>query len=1129
MSDVINLISLIQNSPGKRLHGVDVFGKISYIVDKPKALDGSTQVSGEGNFYKLQIFAVRLPKTISKALVRNSLELSNVDTLPTDRIFFVRGDICVFLPKGTPYGELVSISGSLGISWLYLGGRPSKAFISMFRFSRVGSGWGVSTYTPHDIDLDSWDKEGRPYAYIKESDSAGVLIQPPEVVKITAIAEAEGYETPPTKYGQDANVVKTQQGDQSPTEDQLTASSVEIESYTRTDTSGGAVTSIADFKIEDRLKPKPQSNTYRHVKKLLDRVTTRLEKFVKSLGRKYEDSDDSKYLETVKTVFYNICVYWKSKPTGYASTGRSIIKNYITRSGEDLTDIDDNTSAVDFILDNFDEVYNYMFSDDGSALIDSVPRAESAVSVLFGNVHKAFAGVLASMVGVSVSALQGVANACKTKELSFLDIVFTNPYILMLLDLSLGFRDVDTIAHSLGVDNTQTVTPMKNVCILLENTMNSDTGSTLFEVNKVINSLIGQTLTNREFWLAQKQGTYLKPEICDNIRAYFPTSITSNRDLHVLPTSGWVSSGRGKTKPLTQAQIKTAMTHMRNWGLGVAFSYEGVQYITDTRTFSKELYVYEKVYELVKKGGLKVSDEEIKRCIDDFEQRKGFKLEDKQAKAGYLVREGVALVTGPAGSGKTTVSECIVDILKSVKEDIVIQYAAPTGKAAKRLQEVVGGNVKTMHSMFRVFGTDSSLLADDEDAYVDASEQADVYIFDENAMVTIDLLYSVLTKITHGQIFFLGDIQQLPPIGKGLPFKNMLEFMPCVELNVTKRAAEGSKITLNSDIINNYSGRDNWKPLVDDGDFRIVECADDAIQSKVYDICRYYLGDKSITKDDLISTLGLPFEKGLMDLEGLDPDDIQVVTPVNKSTYSWGAHSLNLKLQDLFNPRRGSVILYNPSGRGEGTEFRIGDRVLHNSNSYTLRHYSSFIGGKLRKTGRSGVMNGDVGKIVGVLHSKDCEFLESQDEEDVDVTESKREIRKDEDYIGDNMYFVIVKYYDINTSSDYFILYHAPINKEVTTEFEFVFGGIDLSNLQLSYALTVHKMQGSQGRLIICALGAVNFRGFLTRNLIYTAITRASDLCFIVGNVGNDRGSALSQARTESAQKGVLTVMDSLK
>ena len=256
--------------------------------------------------------------------------------------------------------------------------------------------------------------------------------------------------------------------------------------------------------------------------------------------------------------------------------------------------------------------------------------------------------------------------------------------------------------------------------------------------------------------------------------------------------------------------------------------------------------------------------------------------------------------------------------LLEIDEDGIV-FAAPTGKAANRLKEVVKRQTRTIHSLYGLGVEDYSL----QEKSVPAREvRSDirVLIIDESSMINIDLMYNALLRVdNHTRIFFLGDIEQLPPIGFGKPFANLLRFIPCVVLNVSKRAAENSTIARNNKrIIDTGSIED----LEDGDDFRLIQEENPQnVANLILDVCKYHLGKGTANNFNPIKNLKV-----------LDVDDIQVATPLNKGP--WGIKSLNTQLQDIFNPRKQKeTYIVMQVGKDEFQEFRLGDRVIHLCNN----------------------------------------------------------------------------------------------------------------------------------------------------------------------------------------------------
>ena len=157
---------------------------------------------------------------------------------------------------------------------------------------------------------------------------------------------------------------------------------------------------------------------------------------------------------------------------------------------------------------------------------------------------------------------------------------------------------------------------------------------------------------------------------------------------------------------------------------------------------------------------------------------------------------------------------------------------------------------------------------------------------------------------------------------------------------------------------------------------------------------------------------------------------------------------------------------------------------------------------------------------MGILPSKGLVITKEQGKAS-DEFRYPENMRDDTTHSG---YFLVVEYYDYITDSKYCILYRCFENTDSPMNIGKTLYGEDFDKLMLFYAGTTHKMQGSQAKIIISVLGDVKYNGFITRNMIYTTITRGEKLVFCIGSVGNNRNSMLSKARTEIAGSHTLTV-----
>ncbi len=369
---------------------------------------------------------------------------------------------------------------------------------------------------------------------------------------------------------------------------------------------------------------------------------------------------------------------------------------------------------------------------------------------------------------------------------------------------------------------------------------------------------------------------------------------------------------------------------------------------------------------------------------------------------------GVLLITGGPGTGKTTIVNGILSLLGHMQLRCVL--AAPTGRAAKRLTEVTGEEASTIHRLLEAGidpNTGRMVMGRDEDHPL----RADAVIVDEMSMVDVGLLHSLLQAIPmNKRLILVGDPDQLPPVGPGFPFGDMLRsnMLPTVRLTDIFRQARESLIVMNAHRIN--SGELPELRRVDKDFFFMRRNSEEALTQLICDLCATRLPGK----------MGIP------------ADQIQVLSPTRKGPA--GTVYLNKLLQKVLNPPAP-----NKKERSHGDfSFREGDRVMQIRNNYDILW---------RKTDGSavgaGVFNGDIGTITAI--DPQAESL-------------------------------TVVYDDREADYDFSML----------------------NELELAYAMTVHKSQGSEYRAVV--LVAWNGSPYLlSRSVLYTAVTRARELLIVVG------------------------------
>ena len=404
------------------------------------------------------------------------------------------------------------------------------------------------------------------------------------------------------------------------------------------------------------------------------------------------------------------------------------------------------------------------------------------------------------------------------------------------------------------------------------------------------------------------------------------------------------------------------------------------------------------------------------RAVSDFEKRRGIRFSQNQRDAIVRALEtGVFVITGGPGTGKTTIINCILELLSDGNE---VLLCAPTGRAAKRMTEATGAEAKTIHRLLEYGGEEGSFARNGENPL-----EADCIIADEASMIDLMLMRSLLRAIEPGtRLILVGDADQLPSVGAGNVLGDILASgaVPCARLTDIYRQSETSRIVMNAHLINRGE-----MPLLNekDTDFFFERRATyaDTAQSVLGLVTRRLPAYLGYHKDEAAS---------------LAVRNIQVLAPARKG--ECGVNSLNILLQEALNP---------PSPRkaqltwGE-TLFRVGDKVIQTKNDYRIEWTRETPGGT--EEGQ-GIFNGDVGFIT-----------------DMDPANTSLTVLFDEE-------------------------------KEV------IYESADLDSLEPAYCLSVHKSQGSEFPVVVMpVIGGPPM--LLTRNLLYTAMTRARELVVLVGS-----------------------------
>lgn len=377
--------------------------------------------------------------------------------------------------------------------------------------------------------------------------------------------------------------------------------------------------------------------------------------------------------------------------------------------------------------------------------------------------------------------------------------------------------------------------------------------------------------------------------------------------------------------------------------------------------------------------------------------------EHQKMAVNIAVNNGVSIITGGPGTGKTTIIKCILQVFKDMGKKVKLM--APTGRAAKRLSESTGEDASTIHRALEMSGG--------EDRFTYNANQKlnyDVIIVDEVSMVDSQLMYFLVKSIKRGsKLILVGDKDQLASVGAGNVLADILESGCFATMCLTQiyRQSEDSLIIVNAHAINQG---------------KMPE-----LNNKSKD---FFFDKKEDNEEALNSIINMCTER-IPKFLNVDTSKVQVLAPMKAGVI--GIDNINKCLQEKINP----PSLKKLEVENDKYIYRKYDRVMQITNNYEREWQKDGVRG-------SGVFNGDIGNIM-----------------DIDI----------------NTHEVIVEFED------------GRIARYMKS---------DLGELTLSYAITIHKSQGSEFDVVIIPV----LSGppmLLTRNLLYTAVTRAKKMVVLIG------------------------------
>lgn len=384
---------------------------------------------------------------------------------------------------------------------------------------------------------------------------------------------------------------------------------------------------------------------------------------------------------------------------------------------------------------------------------------------------------------------------------------------------------------------------------------------------------------------------------------------------------------------------------------------DGKDKIYLTRLFKKETFVAWKTQKFVG-SALKIPN--LENLFNQVQKANNIVYDEKQREAILSLNCGSSffIITGGPGTGKSTIIKGILDIIKKHNPDSRILMAAPTGRAAKRMEETTGHKASTIHRLLEF-----NPMSKKFDKGFENPLEADVIIVDESSMIDIELFGDFISAVSEGtRLIMVGDIDQLPPVGAGYVFRDLIDsgIVPVAKLNKVFRQADGSSIKMNAAVVR--EGGTKLQSHPDSFVFDTVKKRDDRTDIDV-----------------VINKIIERFTENYSRLHPIYKENtiyqVQVLSPMRKGKL--GVEYLNVLIQKVYNPPSAQKREFRFFKKNESYEiiFREGDKVMQITNDYDKK-----------------VFNGDMG-IIREVHTVDNTMIVEFENGEM-VSYDKTEIRE---------------------------------------------------------------------------------------------------------------------------------------
>lgn len=535
--------------------------------------------------------------------------------------------------------------------------------------------------------------------------------------------------------------------------------------------------------------------------------------------------------------------------------------------------------------------------------------------------------------------------------------------------------------------------------------------------NKDLPSLLDFSANPLRFRTAIKYFLKLKVELSGSL-AYPLKELQDN----FLDTKFWERMSRfgSQGARLTKTQLTILLGELEKEGeiYQTKSKTSGEYYLYLQNSFLAETNIVQLIKSFNRNSYSKSSEDDVHEFIEEYQEKYGFKLADNQKQAvDLLANNKISILTGGPGSGKTTTVKAVKEFIDFLSEkgkisDSSVVLLAPTGKAAKRLAEVLGFPASTIHRKLHLqgFGREENVKKIEEHfVIVDESSMIDVYLFSQ--------LLSALSP--NSNLLLVGDENQLPSVGAGLILRDLIESkkVETVILNKVFRQADGSRLVSNAHLMKSGVGynKENQNGLI------FNEKRNDGGISDSYFI------NTQNTQEGIYALI--KSYKRFLKL-GFEHSDILILSAQKKGEL--GTLNINREIQRTFeHPEDEPVIIR----KEDNSAFYVGDPIIQMVNDYDNL-----------------VFNGETGIVTDII-------VRDNGKKVLEVT-----------FEGDTV--------DENRVVEY--------------------SGYSIYDINIAYAITCHKSQGSEAKVVIQIVDKTQ-RRTLNRSLVYTGYTRTREVNVIIG------------------------------